>query len=164
MRFPKRKHSFLYFKPLFTLTILVTLNIVPNTTQGQNPAQIAFKSNNPIITQKGAVTLSWTKSNKNNTIYELQQARDPNFHSPKQIYKGPDLGSFLSGLKEGSYYYRIRTVDKDTAKYGPWAEPVTVKVEYQSMTLAWSLFSVGAFIFISIVIVVLKGANKEETV
>ncbi len=92
--------------------------------------------------------------------FEVQQARDPNFETAKTIYIGPDMASFISGLKDGDYYYRVRTRAEDTMS--AWSEPVHVQVAHQSLQLAFTLFGLGAVVFLATLILVVHGTRNSD--
>ena len=100
----------------------------------------------------GHIKLQWKA--ENNTTFELQQATTANFSNAATIYQGPDQASFISGLKDGDYFYRVRAVGRT------WSKPLLIKVEHQSLTLAFTLFGVGAVVFLLTVLVVVKGVRQ----
>lgn len=75
------------------------------------------------------------------------------------IYRGPDRASFISGLEDGTYVYRVRAAD------GEWSDPLTIIVKHQSIRLAKLLFGIGAVVFLLTVAVVVHGTwqTKHET-
>ncbi len=102
----------------------------------------------------GYINIRW-RSNDNSAIYELQQAADSLFKTSRTIYRGQDLASFISGLKDGNYYYRIR----DT-RLPLWSKPLKITVQHHSMALATWLFCTG-FIVFSITSGVIIWGNRD---
>jgi len=94
--------------------------------------------------------------------FELQQAEDSLFNSAKQIYLGSDLASFISGLPDGNYYFRIRAQKDGQSEFSPWSETAILNVKHQSLKLAFTLFGLGALVFLSTVSVILYGNRKAE--
>lgn len=118
--------------------------------------------NNPIEqTESGHVKLSWkvptSSSSATPWVFELQKSNDPNFSSSIQLYRGPDLATFLSGLPNGNYYYRVRTSITGVA-HSDWSSTILVKVKHHSLSLALWLFGIGATVFLITVGIVVQGA------
>ena len=90
--------------------------------------------------------------------FELQQSTNKGFSDAKLIYFGPDKASFISGLENGVYYYRVR------AQNGDWSETLQVTVEHQSMKLAYTLFALGFVVFALTTFVVIQGAQSTGKV
>ena len=99
----------------------------------------------------GYVQLAWKPSSPalENVHYELQQGSDPEFTEPQRRYEGADLGSFLSGLPRGTYYFRVRQ-RVGSEPWGKWTKPVEVVIDPYSLTFAWALFAVGAVLVLAI--------------
>lgn len=109
--------------------------------------------------RQGIVKLEWS-DNLNNPalLYELQVADDANFTNPKLIYSGIDEGTFISGLTNGIYHYRLRSED------GPWSKTVTIEVNHHSLQLALILMTVGAVVFLITIAVIMQGRKNQETI
>lgn len=114
----------------------------------------------------GNIKLIWELDGKQDvwekTEFELQKSRDEEFTEAKTAYTGPDRATFISGLADGMYYYRIRVIKGD--EVGVWSDTVKFEVKHHSLKLALVLFFIGAIVFSATVWIVLKGASKEETV
>ena len=123
---------------------------------------IPIFTNNPIEqTESGHVKLSWKVPNSSSSaapwVFELQKSNDPNFSSAVQLYRGPDLATFLSGLPNGNYFYRVRTSIRGEA-HSDWSPTILVKVKHHSLSLALWLFGIGATVFLLTVGIVVQGA------
>ena len=103
------------------------------------------------ISEDGHVKLVWVHR-KEGTEVEVQQAENENFEAAKTIYRGQDKATFISGLENGTYYYRIRHVK------GAWSDTVMLTVKHHSLSLAFILFLLGAVVFALTVFIVIKGA------
>lgn len=123
-------------------------------SMAETQARPAFKGPARLTTNDGHVRLQWLAAAPN-AIYEVQQAVRPGFENPDTIYRGPDLATFISGLKDGVYYYRFRVED------GDWSDTVTLTVSHYSLQFAFALSGLGAVVFFLTVIIVLRGANKN---
>jgi len=115
-------------------------------------------------TNSGRIKLVWLVDedilDQNLILFELQQSEDSNFTNAKTRYSGPDLASYISGLPNGSYYYRVRSVSSDGLVAGPWSETISVVVKHHSLKLALVLFGLGGVVFILTVILVLRGVRS----
>ncbi|MEJ2595056.1 MAG: hypothetical protein P8100_08005 [bacterium] len=107
-----------------------------------------------IASSSGYIKLSW-ESDKD-SLFILQKSDSPDFRDAEVIYSGPDKASFISGLENGRYYFRIRPADKS------WSDTVLVEVKHQSLQLAFTLFGLGAIVFLLTVFVVADGVRKTS--
>lgn len=108
------------------------------------------------ISEDGVVAFGWSESDVG-TEFELQQATTKSFSETKTRYRGPDRGSVITGLGEGTYFFRVRVSDADH-----WSAPVRVEVKYMNMALVWTLMGVGVFVFGATVTAILRGHYKQE--
>src|SRR5690606_41296999 len=67
----------------------------------------AFRGQVSLTTNDGHVRLLWV-SVAPDAVYEVQQSATAGFEAPITIYVGPDLATFVSGLNDGIYYYRLQ--------------------------------------------------------
>lgn len=138
---------------LFTITIGLRAN-PPESPQFENPPEN--------FTESGYIKLSWDwtpgEENASDYEFELQQAQDDQFSDTTPIYQGQDFATFLSGLNNGSYHYRVRVKAGGTSS--AWSAPVFVQVKHHSLTLAFSLFGLGALIFLLTVGIIVQGNRK----
>ena len=88
---------------------------------------------------------------------------DPAFSDPLVIYRGPDLATFLSGLPDGTFHYRIRAIGPEETAPGRWSSPVTLEVKHHSLRLAFLLFGLGAVVFLLTVGIVIQGNRRTTT-
>ena len=120
-----------------------------------------FENDSSNYTNSGSIKLGWhsqvTSGDTAIVEFELQRALRSDFSDAKPYYRGPDLATYISGLANGQYYFRIREVDGNRA-LSRWSDPVEVIVEHHSLKLAFTLFFIGAVVFALTVLVVLRGA------
>lgn len=133
---------------------LVLLFFSTATLMGVGQESPAFNGSDSLTTNDGHVRLNWAATTPV-AVYEVQQSTNSNFENSITIYEGADLGTFVSGLTDGVYYYRLR------ADKGSWSEPLKLTVKHYSLQLAFALAGLGAVVFLSTVVVVLKGAKKD---
>jgi hypothetical protein len=96
--------------------------------------------------------------------FELQRSRDSLFSNARTLYKGSDLASFVSGLPNGDYYFRVRTI-LDKPGSAAWSKTLLLRVRHQSLVLAFTLFGLGAVVFVSTVLLIIIGnrnAKRED--
>ena len=151
---------------LFYLVIIsfVTLAFPRVTISQQTKKPLPIFKKKIIDTKTGWCTLSWdfnATKEWSKFRYILQQSNHKDFLQSKDIYSGLDQGTFISGLSEGVYFYRVKAVSFDNTIETSWSESVRVTVSYQSMTLAWILFTLGFIIFVSIAFVVIRGSRNH---
>ena len=176
----KKKHNFVFIPNLLILltVLLLTVILVQPVFSSKHGIQFVRKNDKPVIVDDkkvdvvsvtGYFTLKWKLTNNVNNkiensdfLYRLEQSLTPQFTEIKTIYYGSDSASFLSGKSENNYYYRVRAESKATKAVGDWSAPYVVLVKYQSMLLAWTLFTIGALIFIAVVLVIVVGNRKSE--
>ena len=101
---------------LLSFRVVVAENIPPTP---------AFDNEPEIFSNTGHYKLLWKIENSETgeIEFELQRAQDSTFTNALTIYKGPDLGSFISGLKNGKYFFRVRAVEGSTV--GVWSQSPT---------------------------------------
>lgn len=136
------------------ILILTLLYLAPFFAHS-DPPTLKLSSGSEL--SQGIVKLEWNPSTETEAfIFELQESREADFNSHKLIYEGADEGSFLSGLADGQYFYRVRVKD------GAWSTPVAVEVKHHPLKLALILMAIGAFVFVSTIILVLKGSLSSK--
>lgn len=142
-------------------TCLLVIGLSYSLAIAQSPAPV-FENPADVFTESGYVQLSWdldpTVTVGKAYHFELEQDTEEFFATPKQIYRGPDFATFLSGLKDGHYYYRVRLVAD--AGSSAWSDPVMVRVEHHSLSLAFTLFGLGAVVFLLTVGIIVQGNRR----
>ena len=66
---------------------------------------VEFTVDQELRTSDGYVKLEWDGGV--DKTYILQKATDSEFSDAITIYQGPDKATFISGLRDGIYYYRV---------------------------------------------------------
>ncbi len=97
--------------------------------------------------------------------YKLEMATTPGFSDFQILYQGPDMGHFISGLKNGDYYFRlcgeIKTASESERLCSATKE---IKVKHHNLHTAFGFFFTGAIAFGAILFVIIKGADKKEEI
>lgn len=92
--------------------------------------------------------LSWNLGEQNDAV--LQQALSTQFSDAIER-SIPAAGSVtLSGLDDGTYYFRAGTSDA-------WSNTITVDVEHHSLGRALGFFSLGLVLFIILISTIVLG-------
>lgn len=112
----------------------------------------AFTPSGPLSTDTGYVSLEWAAPGR----VTLEQASNPQMAGARVVYAGANHALFLSGLANGTYYFTLRGED------GVASAPLALTVTHQSLTQALWLSAVGALVFLSVIVVVIRGARDEE--
>ena len=110
---------------------------------------LEFADSGPVSSDTGHVMVQWNSTGPAKLII----ARSPDFAQAKQLYDGANHSFFLSGLDSGKYYLLLR----DDA--GRQSQPLELTVVHQSLTAALVLTIIGAFITLSIVATIIRGAR-----
>ncbi len=116
-------------------------------------------------TSSGSIKLVWNSSYDIDTtqvlerMFELEEGADSLFVSSNTRYRGPDLASYISGLPNGTFYYRVREL-RPTGFASEWSSAAKVHVEHHSLQLAYTLFGIGGTVFVLTVGVVLLGVRR----
>lgn len=99
----------------------------------------------------GYYQLHW--SNNQAGDFVLQESRKPDFSNADILYQGPDTATLVSGRKNGTYYYRVRSADAGNN----WSNSVKVNVTHHPLSRAFMFFSLGALVFVATLTMVIRG-------
>ncbi len=116
--------------------------------------------NAPLASEDGTVTLAWPAL-AITTRVELQQAASPEFADAFTRFQGRDEGSVVTGLPEGTHYFRIRTLD--TAGEGSaWSEPLVVEVGFMDRGRLFGLLGLGAVVVLLTIGAIVAGFLRHR--
>ncbi|MEN7547112.1 hypothetical protein AAG747_04290 [Rapidithrix thailandica] len=154
-------------RQIFLLLFIITS--VQLNLYAQTPSSLEvpdFGVDDGSVYNSGALRLTWVYAKdlvKQDVVeFEVQQASSSEFVQQKAIYRGPDLATFISGLKNGTYFYRIRALRKDLEKKSPWSSPLRIEVKHHPLSLAFTLAGVGTFVFLATAVVVFQGSRNQK--
>jgi hypothetical protein len=140
--------------------LLVLLTIFGLTANPPEPPRFENQPEN--FTESGYIKLSWEwipgEAHASDYEFELQQAQVEQFSNSTSIYQGQDFATFLSGLSNGDYYYQVRV--RQGTEWSAWSDPIRVQVKHHSLSLAFTLFGLGALVFLLTVGIVIQGNRK----
>lgn len=168
-----KKPSFLLiYGSLLFVPLLVCLESKSADSPQNSTSTPKFESGFELTSDSGYIRLAWSHPDYEeipaHIKFELQQSETKDFDKILLKYQGPDTASYISGLPNGTYYYRIRTSNTETGQTSPWSETVTLHVQHHSIQLAIALMVVGALVFITTVSVIIHGtmsmkANSQQS-
>lgn len=120
---------------------------------------LEFIDGRTAVSREGYYSLRWHDASARDSsgFYELERASTASFEGAKAVYRGRDTAVFVSGLVDGSYFYRVRTAVQ--GRHGPWSAPFILTVKHGPIAVAWLLFAIGAVIFLAIIAVVINGSR-----
>lgn len=136
---------------IFFLLMLLT---VPALGLGQDLELFSSKGE---VSQDGHIKLEWQPAAAS-SVFEVQQATDESFREARAIYRGPDRATFISGLKNGTYYFRVRAEDSD------WSNVLKLEVTHHSLSLTYILMGLGSIVFLCTAGMVIYGARKSAQI
>lgn len=113
------------------------------------------------VASAGYYQLKWTTADDSVTV-ELQEADNARFENAESLYQGRDRARIVTGRPDGTYYYRARAID-DTGATGAWSDIVKVQVKHHPLSRALGFFTVGAIVFLSILIAILIGNRRYHS-
>jgi len=111
---------------------------------------------------EGWLSLDWAVADETlpaEAEFVVEQASTASFSDPREKYRGRDGATFISGLPEGAYFYRVRIETDERA--GPWSEVLEVDVDYGNRTQVWVLMGAGTVAFLATVGTLI--ANHQRT-
>ncbi len=138
--------------------ILLALCCVSNA---QDLPNVSFHGETSRETNEGHTTLVWSAQDGDPT-YELQCSTDQSFTNPTTVYRGRDEASFVSGLPNGRFFFRVRARQTVEDSWGPWSDTLVLSCRHHSMILAWSLFAAGGLLFALIIAFVARNARVQQ--
>lgn len=100
-----------------------------------------------------------TSDQPSGTRYEVQVSRDLGFDPAHTVETGADQASFLSGLRGGDTYVRVRALSVE-GEPGPWSPTGTVRVSYPAPSLVRNLFVLGSLTFGVLLVAIFLGVRR----
>jgi hypothetical protein len=125
----------------------------------------------PVQSTAGYFSLSWRDSDsKANSRFELQEAANAEFENARSLYRGPETASTISGKANGDFYYRVRIIARsareveaaDVTPLSAWSDVHSVRVEHHALSRAFAFLLLGAAVFLSTAVLILRGYAKER--
>lgn len=128
-----------------------------------NAANPEFTLDTENYSNSGFIQLEWSveRDDLADLTFEVQQSLQPEFSDSRTIYEGPDLATYVSGLPSGTYYYRVRAVNSESADSDAWSSPVQLTVEHYSQTVTFLLLGLGGIVVLTTITMVLMGSRQH---
>ena len=143
---------------LYEIAIQYYVNEAPSEPTITDPGDVSTSS---------SVAVSWTASTDDDAIdhYELQVDTEIGFATPINSYNVSDLSRIVTGLSNGTYYFRVRAVDTyDVAS--TWSDVVDIEVEIPALNLEWWHYVIvfGGLAAVILIIVIVVRVRKRKIV
>lgn len=148
----------LFSHPAGAALLLLIVLCLPSAAVCAAPRAPVLHSNTALA-NAGYYQLKWHLPGGQEEVFELQEAAHQGFAEPREIYRGKDLASVISGQPDGRFYYRVRAIS-DSGVPGPWSPTVSVRVDYLPIGRAFTFFGLGALVFVATLFVVLDGTRR----
>jgi hypothetical protein len=136
------------------------LTVHADTERNRAATRPVFETEQVLPADEGHATLNWSMSDGSDAadglVYQLQQSREPAFGNHSLRHEGPESAIFVSGLRDGTTYFRVRAVQQGTPP-GPWSETLEVEVDYPTRGHVLLLLSIGSVVFVATVIAIVAG-------
>ena len=113
----------------------------------------------PQESNDGVARLAWDAPE--NTAVYIQQSRTEDFQQPATLYRGNDSGTTITGLKDGSYFFRV-AADGVSIDAFNWSDPVQLKVAHHTLVRAFTFFAVGVVVFMATLALVVSGSRRSK--
>lgn len=140
--------------PLVVFSLVLACLLIAGPIQAGNHAPKL--SSDHEVASAGYFQLSWEVEAER---VELQEATSPTFRNATTLYIGPDNHSVISGKPNGSWYYRVRALN---AQADAWSSPVTVLVAHHELSRALMFLSLGIFVFVAIVVMIVRSEKVAK--
>lgn len=122
-------------------------------------------SGDSFSTDDGTVSLVWEDREAGpeaDRVYEVRRWEDGGSQEGQLVYEGEDTASFVSGLNEGEYTFRIRS-KKEDGMYPEWGDDgLLVTVDYIDLSIVWPLMAAGAVCFIVLILTIVLGRRAVK--
>tara|TARA_R110002096_G_scaffold4501_29_gene21249 strand:+ start:1842 stop:2240 length:399 start_codon:yes stop_codon:yes gene_type:complete len=113
------------------------------------------------ISDRGTVTLRWNVPEASEVV--IQQAPTAGFSAPVVRYQGRDSASVLTGLPEGSHFFRVGEISGEASP--AWSPPLEIRVVFTSRTQLFTLLALGSIVVGATFAAIFLGhfnANRRE--
>lgn len=141
--------------------LLVIFSFTPVIVPAQDIPAPVFVNERELSSNSGYLSLNWDYSDSADISFVLEASRDSLFEAADILYEGPDRATFISGLEDGRYFYRLRAFDGN--QYSAWSGVTRVLIKHHSLSFALFLFSVGMLVFAATVGIIIYGNRQVET-
>ena len=141
--------------------LLMIFSFTPAIVSAQDIPAPVFLNERELSSNSGYLSLNWDYSDSTDITFVLEASRDSLFKDADILYEGPDRATFISGLEDGKYFYRLRAFDGN--QYSAWSGVTRVLIKHHSLSFALFLFGVGMLVFAATVGIIIYGNRQVET-
>lgn len=146
-----------YISPqLYEITIDYLYNDQPSTPLLNDPG---------VLIEVSSVDITWNASTDDVGIdhYELQVDSESSFVTPMSTYNITGLTQTVTGLTNGTYYFRVRAVD-DYNLTSDWSATVDLQVEIPAINIPWWGYVIigGGLVAIILIIVITTLIRRKK--
>ncbi|MFO7563150.1 MAG: hypothetical protein R6X02_10945 [Enhygromyxa sp.] len=138
--------------------------LTPGSAAAEAPR---FEDDTETRSTNGAILLRWdTELGVNEREYELQEAADRSFATAETRYRGSFPSYFVSGRRDGTTYFRVRSrsfAEQTPTAWTEWSATKVVVVEHHDLRLALGLFIGGAAVFLATGLTLVAGARAPRS-
>lgn len=140
----------------------MTLCLLLVTCGAQATPQIQLESSTTHATAGYfQLTWSWPEAPADISYSLIEFSSRKNSANGHEIYDGPDLASVISGKRNGTYRYVVRAMSAGDEVLA-LSNPLKVVVAHHSLARAWIIFTLGALVFITILVVIRRESVKHR--
>jgi hypothetical protein len=126
----------------------------------------SFEGPEVVSAEEGHTTLRWILPGLGErgapVTFELEQSQHPDFANHSLRYAGSERAFFVSGLREGRTYFRVRAL-RAGAPPGDWSGPLVVDVDYPDPVQVTVLLSVGCLVLLATVAAIALGWHRHRS-
>lgn len=133
------------------------LLILPAMTWG---GAISLSTSNAVATG-GYYQLKW-QGGAPAGQFQLEESRSKDFLQTRELYRGAQTASVVSGRADGEYHYRIRQLDAEGNAISDWSEPLQVTVAHHSLARAFAFFAIGLVVFVITLVAIVRGSRAHS--
>lgn len=133
---------------------LAFLTVPTFAAAAQDPLKFSDLPQTPF--QEGYLTLNWN---------EIPEAAEYELFNSEGLvlYRGLFPEAFVSGLRDGSYQFHVRALDRDGNLLAQTESAATVNVKHWSLPFALSLLACGAVVFVVLIALIVVGTSANAT-
>lgn len=122
--------------------------------------QFQTPESSPADADEGHLLIQWSAAGDPPLEFELQQAPTQAFKEARTLYRGPDNGSYVTGLPSGSTFFRVRARPPEQSP-GPWSSPLEVVVRFPGKWKVTLLMASGGIMLLLLVWTILRGSSRR---
>ncbi len=112
-----------------------------------------------VALDEGHGAFAWAADGAEGMVFSFETSGDITFAAGRELYRGPDRGTYVSGLGEGTHYFRVGVVGSE-GRAGEWSEVLTVTVTYPAARRVSILLAAGSLVLVFTVASIVIGYRR----